>query len=259
MSDKLVLYEVNNRVGYITLNRPEKRNALNAGFVKEIKTVFKQAEADVSCKVIVLRANGDAFCAGADLGYLQSLQTNTYEENLADSQHLMELFRMIHLSSKVVIAQVNGPAMAGGCGLAGVCDFSFTTPESTFAYTEVKIGFIPAIVMVFLVRKIGEGKARELLLTGDVIDATKAQQMGLINYVESAATLSERVQSFAERLCKTASGQSLKLVKEMLAGVQDRTLEEALLYAATMNANARATEDCKRGISAFLNKEKLSW
>ncbi|MBX7204053.1 MAG: enoyl-CoA hydratase/isomerase family protein [Bacteroidia bacterium] len=257
--DKMVLYHSENRVGYITLNRPEKRNAMNAAFVGEIKETFKQAEANDNCKLIVLKANGDAFCAGADLSYLQSLQTNTYDENLQDSQHLMELFRMIHLSSKVVIAQIEGPAMAGGCGLATVCDFSFATPESTFAYTEVKIGFIPAIVMVFLIRKIGEGKAREILLTGDIFSAEKAQNYGLVNFVKPADAIENEVKAFAERLCKTASAQSLKTVKEMIAGVQDSTLDEALMYAAKMNAAARATDDCKKGIAAFLNKEKLTW
>lgn len=257
--DKMVLYHSENRVGYITLNRPEKRNAMNAAFVGEIKETFKQAEADEQCKVIVLKANGDAFCAGADLSYLQSLQNNSYSENLHDSQHLMELFKMIHLSSKVVIAQIEGPAMAGGCGLATVCDFSFATPESTFAYTEVKIGFIPAIVMVFLIRKIGEGRAREILLTGEVFSAEKAQNYGLINFIKPAVEIENEVKTFAERLCKTASAQSLKTVKEMIAGVQDRTLNEALEYAAQMNATARATDDCKNGIAAFLNKEKLIW
>lgn len=257
--DKMVLYHSENRVGYITLNRPEKRNAMNAAFVDEIKETFKQAEADEQCKVIVLKANGDAFCAGADLSYLKSLQNNSYSENLHDSQHLMELFKMIHLSSKVVIAQIEGPAMAGGCGLATVCDFSFATPESTFAYTEVKIGFIPAIVMVFLIRKIGEGRAREILLTGEVFPAEKAQNYGLINFIKPAGEIENEVKTFAEKLCKTASAQSLKTVKEMIAGVQDRTLNEALEYAAQMNATARATDDCKKGIAAFLNKEKLTW
>ena len=257
--EELVLYHTENRVGYITLNRPEKRNALNALFVGKIKEAFHKAEADEACKVIVLKGNGEAFCAGADLSYIQTLQTNTYEENLKDSQHLMELFRMIHLSSKVVISQVEGPAMAGGCGLATVCDFSFVTPESSFAYTEVKIGFIPAIVMVFLIRKIGEGKAREILLTGDVFNAERALQYGIINFIKPKEQIATEVKSLAERLCKTASAQSLKTVKEMIAGVQDRTLDEALQYAAQMNATARATEDCKKGIAAFLNKEKLSW
>lgn len=255
----LVLYEVNDRVGYITLNRPEKRNALSFEFVNEIKSVFKQAEADDNCKVIVIRSNGEAFCAGADLGYLQQLQNNTYEENLADSKNLSELFRVIYLSSKVVISMVNGPALAGGSGLATVCDFCFATPISTFGYTEVKIGFVPAIVMVFLVRKFGEQKTKQLLLTGEVIDANKAFDLGLINFMVDASMIEEEVHKFAVKLCKQASGQSLKMVKEMLAEVQHLTLDEGLNYAAEMNANARKTEDCKRGIAAFLNKEKLNW
>ncbi len=257
--DHLVLYEVKDRIGYITLNRPEKRNALSFEFVQQIKDAFKNAEADASCKVIVLRANGEAFCAGADLAYLQQLQQNTYDENLADSRHLMELFQLIYNSKKVVIAQVNGAALAGGNGLATVCDFCFATPTSTFGYTEVKIGFVPAIVMVYLTRKVPEKTARQLLLTGDVFTADKALGYGLINEVVEANLLEETVYNFASRLCKQTSAQSLALVKEMLAEVQHLTLEEGLDYAARMNATARATDDCKKGIAAFLSKEKLSW
>jgi methylglutaconyl-CoA hydratase len=255
----LVLYEVKDRVGYITLNRPEKRNALSFEFVNEIKTIFKQAENDNTCKVIVIKANGEAFCSGADLAYLQQLQNNTYEENLADSKNLMELFRMIYVSPKVVISQVNGPALAGGCGLATVCDFCFATPISTFGYTEVKIGFVPAIVMVFLIRKLGEKTTKELLLTGDVIDALKALDLGLINYLADANFIDEEVHNFALKLCNSTSSQSLAMVKEMLNEVQNITLNEGLQYATEMNANARKTDDCKRGIAAFLTKQKLTW
>lgn len=255
----MVLYEVKERVGYITLNRPEKRNALSYEMVGALRHAFTQAEGDEACKVIVIRANGEAFCAGADLAYLQQLQKNTYEENLADSRHLMELFRQIYHSKKVVISQVKGPALAGGCGLATVCDFSFATPGSTFGYTEVKIGFVPAIVMVFLVRKAGEKTAREILLSGEVFNAGKALHYNLVNYVVPDEELEEAVSAFAGRLCRQASGQSLALVKEMLAGVQGMSVNDALEYAAKTNAVARASEDCKRGIAAFLNKEKLSW
>ncbi len=255
----LVLYEVKNRVGYITLNRPEKRNALSFEFVQEIKAVFKKAEADTECKVIVLKANGEAFCAGADLAYLQQLQNNTHEENLTDSNNLMELFRAIYLSPKVVISMVNGPALAGGCGLATVCDFSFASAESTFGYTEVKIGFVPAIVMVFLVRKTGEKTARELLLTGNIFDAAQAKAYGLINEVFTKEELENKTEEFALKLCKQASASSLAFVKEMLAEVQHLTVNEGLAYASEMNAKARKTDDCKKGIAAFLNKEKLSW
>ncbi len=255
----LVQYEVKDRVGYITLNRPEKRNALSYEMVSEIKIAFMNAEADKECKVIVIKGSGEAFCAGADLAYLQQLQTNTFDENLADSRHLMELFQFIYHSKKVVISQINGPALAGGCGLASVCDFSFATPESTFGYTEVKIGFVPAIVMVFLVRKVAEKNAREMLLTGDVFKADKALQYGLINYIIEPEELDDVVFKFAQKLCKQTSMQSVELIKEMLANVQSMDVNEALEYAAQTNAKARATDDCKRGIAAFLNKEKLSW
>jgi methylglutaconyl-CoA hydratase len=171
----------------------------------------------------------------------------------------MQLFQLIYNNKKVVIAQVNGAALAGGSGLATVCDFCFATPESSFGYTEVKIGFVPAIVMVFLVRKVTEHVAKKLLLTGEVFNAQKALEYGLINEVIDADKLEETVFEFASKLCRQTSAQSLSMVKEMLCQVQQLSLDEGLNYAANMNANARATEDCKRGIAAFLNKEKLSW
>lgn len=256
---KLVLYEAINRIGYITLNRPEKRNALSYELVSELKQTFREAEKDINCKVIILRGSGEAFCAGADLAYLQQLQNNSFEENVEDSLHLKELFYLIHNNSKVVISMVEGAALAGGCGLATVCDFCFATPESLFGYTEVKIGFVPAIVMVFLLQKLGEKTTRELLLTGEVFDAQKALKLNLITDVINNESIAETVEKFAEKLCKTASSQSLSIVKEMLATIPGKNINDALLYAANTNAKARATEDCKRGIAAFLNKEKLSW
>ena len=255
----LVQFEVKNRVGYITLNRPEKRNALSFDFVTEIKKVFTGAENNADVKVIVLKANGDAFCAGADLAYIQGLQTNTFEENVADSTHLMELFKQIYLSKKVVMSQVEGAALAGGCGLATVCDFCFSVPEASFGYTEVKIGFVPAIVKVFLVRKVGEGKAKEILLTGGIFDGLKAREYGLVNYIIPPDLMEGSVTAFAEKLCATTSANSLALVKEMLNEVQNLSLDEGLEYAANMNAKARESEDCKKGIAAFLNKEKITW
>lgn len=255
----LLTYEIENRVAYITLNRPEKRNALSAELVTELKQAFQEAAQSSEVKVIVLTGKGKAFCAGADLAYLQSLQTNTYEENLADSRHLMELFQQIYTLPKVVIAQVNGHALAGGCGLATVCDFAFSVPEAKFGYTEVRIGFIPAIVKVFLLRKIGEGRAKELLLSGNLITADEAQDMGLINHVVHAEALESRVREFAESLCTHNSGQSMAYTKQMIAAVQDMSLDEALAYAAEQNAKARASEDCQKGIAAFLNKETPGW
>ncbi|MFT5970902.1 MAG: methylglutaconyl-CoA hydratase [Flavobacteriales bacterium] len=256
---KLVNYSCDNRIGIITLNRPEKRNALNEQVVIELKAAFNEAASDDSCKVIVLKANGDAFCAGADLGYLQQLQKNSFEENLEDSRNLKDLFEQIQYLNKVVIAQVEGHAIAGGCGLATVCDFTFSVPEAKFGYTEVKIGFVPAIVSVFLVRKIGEAKAKDLLLTGRLIDALEAEQMSLIYKVVSKNEIEIAVNAFAEKLCLQTSAASLALTKKLIADIAPLSYKDAFELAAETNAKARETEDCKKGIAAFLNKVKLTW
>tara|TARA_B100000609_G_C17170377_1_gene411305 strand:- start:242 stop:1021 length:780 start_codon:yes stop_codon:yes gene_type:complete len=259
MNWNFVNYNCEERVGFITLNRPEKRNALNGLFVSELKEAFKYAEKDIDCKVIVLKAKGDAFCAGADLAYLKDLQSNTYDENLADSTHLMELFQKIYTLSKVVIAQVQGHAIAGGCGLASVCDLAIATTESKFGYSEVKIGFIPAIVSVFLIKQIGVTKSKELLLTGKIVSAEEAQSFGLINKVSTKEKLESCVMDIAQSLVKTTSAESLKLTKELINGVSDKSVSEGFNWAAEMNAKARETKDCKKGIAAFLDKEKIKW
>lgn len=257
--EDLVLYEVIERVAYLTLNRPEKRNALSFEFVQAIKDALTKAENDSNCKVIVIKANGESFCSGADLASLQKLQSNTFDENLADSKHLAALYMQIYTSSKVIISRVEGAAFAGGCGLATLCDFCFADANARFAYTEVKIGFIPAIVMVFLLRQVGERVARQILLTGEVFDGNKALQYGMITQVIDSKIIEEEVHQFAVKLCKNTSAQSIANTKRMLANVPEFKLEEAIHYAASMNAMARSTDDCKKGIAAFLNKEKLSW
>lgn len=227
--------------------------------VTELKHAFSSFYEDADCKIIILRAKGEVFSAGADLGYLQQLQANTYEENKADSKHLMALYELIYAGPKVVISQVEGHAIAGGCGLATVSDFSFAVPAANFGYTEVRIGFIPAIVSVFLARKLGEGKARELLLTGDLISAEEAFRYGLINFVVNADEIEAKVLGFARRLAENCSSSSLRMTKELLAEVQDLPYQAALALAADRNAQARATDDCQHGIASFLNKEKIKW
>ncbi|MFN8310162.1 MAG: enoyl-CoA hydratase-related protein [Chitinophagales bacterium] len=251
--------QIENRIGYLTLNRAERRNALSGALVTEMRSALSLLENSDAVKVIVLKANGPVFSAGADLDYLKQLQNNTFDENYADSSALAHLFQSIYECKKVIISQIQGHAIAGGCGLATVTDFSFAVPEAQFGYTEVKIGFIPAIVSIFLTRKIGEGKARDLLLTGRLIDANSAQQMGLINEVVDAALLETTVRNFAEKLSLEASGNSLALTKNLLARVQEMTVAEGLDFAARQNAQCRAEKDCRKGIAAFLAKEKISW
>jgi methylglutaconyl-CoA hydratase len=254
-----ILYNVAERVASITLHRPEKRNALNGAMVAELRAAFQQAETDANVKVIILKGAGEAFCAGADLEYLQQLQRNTREENLADSRELMQLMQQIYYHDKIVIAQVEGHAIAGGCGLVTLCDLSYAVPEAKLGYTEVKIGFIPALVSIFLVRKIGEGRARDLLLTGRLISAEKAETYGLLNEVVPADRIRQHVAKIAEDLCTGASANSLKVTKKLITDVFDQPLQNALEQAARLNAETREHTDCQHGIKAFLAKEKMVW
>jgi methylglutaconyl-CoA hydratase len=255
----MILTELKERVGYIILNRPEKRNAFSPQLVSELKSAIFQFSKNDSCRVIVLKANGPVFSAGADLAYLQSLQTNSFEENLEDSRHLMNLFNAIYHLNKPVIAQVEGHAIAGGCGLATICDFVFAVPEAKFGYTEVKIGFIPALVSVFLQRKIGDAKCRELLLSGNLYAAEHFANLGLVNQLVHPEKINDFVFEYAKKISNETSGESIALTKQLLAKVSHLPFQEALELAAAENASARATDDCKKGISGFLNKTKVEW
>ena len=243
----------------IQLMRSDKRNALNEELVAQLKAAIAELEQDTEIRVVILFGDAKAFCAGADLGYLQQLQKNTRVENIQDSLNLKNLYQRIYESRKIYIAQVEGPALAGGCGLASVCDYIFATPEASFGYTESRIGFIPAIVMVFLLRKLGEGKARHLLLSGDILNGEEAFLHGLVFKLVPASSIAEEVENFALKLAKQTSPDSIARIKQMISKVQDLPLEEALMYAAGQNAEARESPDCRRGIAAFLNKERIQW
>lgn len=251
--------KVKNWVGYVTLNRPEKRNALSSKLVNALHHGFSIMLEDPNVKVVVLQAEGEVFSAGADLKYLKKLQSNSFEDNLEDSNKLKELLHFIYSFQKPVIAKVQGHAIAGGCGLTSVCDYVISASTAKFGYTEVKIGFIPALVLVFLLRKIGESHASKLLMTGNLIDANEAFRIGMVHEVVEGSELDARTSAFAEQLVENNSGLSMKLTKEMIKSVPSLDLTTALNYAAKMNATARSTEDCKRGIEAFLNKEKVHW
>jgi len=217
------------------------------------------AAADQEIKVIILKATGNTFSAGADLAYLQELQHYTDEENLADSQNLKNLFSTIYLLPKVVIAQVEGHAIAGGCGLATVCDFVFAIPEANFGYTEVKLGFVPAIVSCFLMRKTSETLAKQLLLTGELFSAQQALAYGLINFVTSKENIGQKARDFALNLCSTTSANSLMVTKQLIGQTTNQNLQECLELAVQLNAKVRNSEDFKKGIASFLNKEKINW
>jgi methylglutaconyl-CoA hydratase len=255
----LIIFNKADRIGYITVNRPDKRNALNQDLVKMLTDAFKKAIEDEEVKVIVLKANGEVFSAGADLDYLQKLEKNSDVENFTDTYLLKEFLLTIYKSPKLVIAQVEGHAVAGGCGLASVCDIIFSVPEAKFGYTEVKIGFIPALVSCFLIRKLGEGRTKELLLSGDLIDAKTAANYGLINFIVEKDEIAAAVELYAQKIVKGTSANSVAVTKQLLHAVQDLNLDEGLNLAIGLNVQTRTTDDCKKGISGFLNKQKIEW
>ncbi|WP_316829358.1 enoyl-CoA hydratase/isomerase family protein [Pedobacter aquatilis] len=257
--NNMVLYGVDNRIATITINRPEKRNALNPQLIAALTENFIKASEDDTVKIVILKANGGTFSAGADLAYLQQLQQNTFEENVADSNNLKKLFTTIYYLPKVVIAQVEGHAIAGGCGLATICDIVFATPESSFGYTEVKIGFVPAIVSCFLKQKVSETIAKELLLTGKTFSAEKALEYKLINFVTNSSEIHQTVNEFALSLCSESSGNSLMVTKQLITQTNNPLLEKSLEIAVQINARVRESEDFKKGIESFLNKQKINW
>jgi methylglutaconyl-CoA hydratase len=253
-------YEIRQRSAIITLNRPDKRNALDDELVRDLTSAFVLANKDQNVKVVQLEGAGPAFCAGADLEYLARLMEYDLEENRADSARLAFLFRTIYELRKPVIAVVNGPALAGGCGLATVCDFVLAAQETArFGYTEVRIGFIPAIVLTFLVKRIGEARARELVLRGNVLAADEAMQIGLVNAVVPEREIQTAATSLVDELVRNNSLTAMSLCKEMLSKLHGMNLVDTLDFAANMNAAARMTTDCRNGVTAFLRKKKVEW
>ena len=242
-----------NNIGIITLNRPEKRNALHPEMVKSIKERLKVIKNDPDVKVLIITGEGNTFCAGADLEYLNQLKEYSSIDNEKDSRSLAEMFLMIYNFPKPVIAAVNGAAIAGGCGLASVCDLIVADKEySKFGYSEVKIGFIPAIVSIFLIKRIGEGKANQLLLTGDVITGEEAYKLGLANYLKSDALSAST--EIALKLLKN-SQSSLISTKKMLKDISNLNVNDAVEHCINLNTISRGTEDFKDGLNNFLNKK----
>jgi methylglutaconyl-CoA hydratase len=247
------------QVRTLRLDRPEKRNALNAALVTDLKAAMADAADADDVRVVILTGNGPSFSAGADLASLKELRSASPRENEQDSRHLAELFRQIYLHPKPIIAQVNGHAIGGGCGLAAVCDFSFVSEDAKLGFSEVRIGFVPAIVMVFVRRKLGEAAARDLLLRGRLVTAAQASEVGLVSRTVADRRLDDEVQDLAHELATETSGSAVAMTKRMMAKLPGMGLEEGLDYAVQMNAFARSTEDCQAGIDAFLNDEDPPW
>ena len=243
----------------LTLDRPEVRNALSGELVEQLTEALEAAGRDDAVRVVVLTGTGRAFSAGADLAALQGLQTASAEANLADSELLARLFEALYTLPKPVVAKVQGHAIAGGCGLAAVCDFSLVADDVKLGFTETRIGFVPALVAVFVVRKLGEAAARDLLLRGHLIDAAEAARIGLVTRAVPAGDLDVAVDALCHDLATQTSASAVALTKRLLADVPSMGLAEGLSYAARLNAFARSTDDCKAGVAAFLGKTDPPW
>jgi len=257
MSYETLLLENNGHVATITLNRPEKRNAISTQMIAELQTALDAVER-THTRVVILTGAGKAFCAGMDLELLQTIAKQSPSENQEDSRRMAKMFRKIWSYSRPLIAAVNGHALAGGCGIATLCDFTLAVPEAKFGYTEVKIGFLPAIVSVFLARQIGEKRTRDLLLTGRLIEAAEAKEMGLVNEVVPAEHLMKRAHELAEAIL-AASPSSITRAKHLLVSAAAAEIDHDLERAVLENARVRCTPDFQEGLAAFLEKRKPIW
>jgi methylglutaconyl-CoA hydratase len=254
---KTVLYSEAQGIATITLNRRDKRNAISYELIDDLTAALKQA-AGSAAQIVILTGAGKAFCSGMDLDNLKQLTGRTHEQNLKDSETMASLFRSLYDFPKPTIAAVNGPAIAGGTGLATLCDFTLASPEAKFGYTEVKIGFVPAIVSSFLIANIGEKRARDLLLTGRIFGAEEAHKLGLVNEIVAPERLMPRALELAQQLMEN-SPASLQATKKLLSGYTREQFDRQVAQAVEANAAIRKTADFKEGITSFLEKRKPTW
>jgi methylglutaconyl-CoA hydratase len=244
-------------IAKVTLNRPDKRNALSFQLLDELLRAFQDIE-ESAAQVVILTGAGKAFCAGMDLDELRTLTGKSHKENVEDSRRMAGIFRRLYDFSKPTIAAVNGAAIAGGTGLATMCDFTLAVPDAKFGYTEVRIGFVPAIVSSILVWQIGHKIARDLLLTGRIFDAEEGRRLGLVNEVVPPERLITRARELASQLMEN-SPSSLQLTKKLLNGFISAQLDQQIEQAVQENAGIRQTADFREGVTSFLEKRKPRW
>jgi len=250
---RAILYAVEGAVAIITLNRPEKRNALDESLISGLKDSLREADGNDAVGVVVITGAGNDFCSGADLASLQKTARNSVTENLQDAQSLMELFSLIRHVRVPVVAAVRGRALAGGCGLATACDLVLAARSARFGYPEVKIGFVPAMVMAILRRNVSEKRAFELITRGSEISAEQAMAFGLVNQVFADESFDADVRAYTHEFEKM-SASAMGLTKTLLYKMDNLAFPEALETGADVNVIARLTDDCQEKIAKFLSR-----
>jgi methylglutaconyl-CoA hydratase len=257
MTYSTVQFAVEGDLATITLNRPEKRNAISPEMIDDLLGALDEAERSPA-RVVILTGAGSAFCAGMDLEALRNLATQTQEQHVADAERMGNMFYRVYSFPKPLIAAVNGPAIAGGTGLATLADFTLAVPEAKFGYTEARIGFLPAVVSVFLLRQVGEKITRELLLTGKIFDAAEAHRLGLVTEIVATDKLLNAARELGRTLAALSS-TSLALTKRLILSWSEKEIQRDLAIAIHESAEIRRTADFREGLSAFLEKRKPRW
>ncbi|MGB8952116.1 MAG: enoyl-CoA hydratase/isomerase family protein [Candidatus Aminicenantales bacterium] len=245
-------------VARIILNRPEVHNAFNSTMIREMQDAFRQAGDDAEIRVVVLTGMGKSFCAGADLNWMREVIQFSFEQNLEESMEIAELHHLIYTLPKPTIARINGTAIGGGNGFLSACDIGVASEEAKFGLSEVKIGLVPAAISPYVIRRIGESKAREYFLTGERFDAGRALEIGLINGIVPADKLDDTVDEIIRSLLSSGP-EALASCKELIQKVPGMSFEEAKKFTARMIADLRVSAEGQEGMAAFLEKRKPKW
>jgi len=253
-----IIYKKESQRAFLALNRTEVHNAFNSTMISEMLDVFREIRDDASVRVIVLTGKGKSFCAGADLNWMREIIHYSYDRNLKESLEIAELLHTIYSVPKPTIARVNGTAIGGGVGFLSACDIVIAASTAKFGLSEVKIGLIPAAISPYVVKRIGESKAREYFLTGERISAERGEKIGLVNHVCPYEGLDREVENTVDRLLSSGP-DAMASCKELLFKVPQISLEEAREYTARMIANLRISDEGQEGMAAFLEKRKPAW
>ena len=258
MNYKTIKYEKENQIGRVIFNRPEIHNAFNATLIDEMSDLFTVLAKDESLRVIVLTGEGKSFCAGADLNWMRSVVNQSFEENLNESNRLANLFYQIYTFKRPIIGRINGAAIGGGTGFVAVCDIAIAAESAKFSFSEVKIGVVPACIGPYVIKKMGEGKARELFITGERMKAKRAFEVGLVNKYVEDDKLDDEINTLIESILSSGP-EAVAMAKKLVSEVPSMTPEQFKPFTAEMIAGLRISDEGQEGMDAFLNKRKPKW
>jgi methylglutaconyl-CoA hydratase len=255
---KTILIDLEPPVARIILNRPEVHNAFNAAMIRELTSALEEIKNRTEIRVLVLTGQGKSFCAGADLNWMRDIINYSFEENLRESRELADLMYQLDELPLPTIARINGATIGGGNGFHAACDIAIASEEAIFSLSEVKIGLIPAVISPYVIRRIGESRARQYFLTGERILAKRAEEIGLVHRVVPALSLDEAVAETIKMLLSSGP-QAIRRSKEIIQKVPRMSLEEAREYTARIIAELRISPEGQEGMAAFLEKRKPRW